>query len=345
MYSDYTPLTKNEILRRITQEEIYEIVVGYLPKANKYVKSPLRDDKLAGCYYEWFNGTLYFKDFAEPNNKRHNRDCFQILMERLQIDYNQCLIFIDDYFKLGIVSGNPIPIQYELTNYSSKRNKSINKSTRKEGNNEIFIKSRNFLIYDKNYWQLNYGITKPNLIEDDVFALIWYKFYSTKREEWIVIRPMDICYCFAEFDNGYKKIYRPLSENKWLTNCTENEIGNYYNLPIYGQKLMILKSYKDCRIIRNFGIRNAIWFQSETMFPKDEVLLALCKRFNEIIIWYDNDDTGKMGANKLANKIIELIPDKKVTILITHNNKLKDPAELYHRKGPNEIETILKRVW
>lgn len=347
MYSDYTPLTKYEILKRITQEEIYEIVVGYLPQANKYVTSPFRtDDKLAGAWYEWVNGILYFKDFAEINNKRHNRDCFQVVMEMKQLDYNKALIFIDEYFQLGIVLGNPSPILYELTDYSSKRNKGIYRSTRSEENNTaILTKSRQFLIYDKNYWQLRYGITKPNLIEDDVFALIWYKFFSRKQNEWITIRPYDICYCLAEFDNECKKIYRPLSINKWLTNCSENEIGNYYNLPIYGQKLLILKSYKDCRIARNFGIRNAVYFQSETMFPNDEVLLKLIKRFNEIIIWYDNDETGILGANKLMNKILELIPDKIVRLVFIEDKRIKDPGELYHKKGPKEVENQIKLIW
>lgn len=343
MYSDFTPLNKFEIFKRITQEEIYQLVTNYLPQANKYVKSPLREDKLAGAYYEWVKGILYFKDFADPN--RHIRDCFQVLMEIYNLNYNDCLKLIDEHFQLGIQEGNPSPILYEFVDYSSKKNSGIYKSTSNLENNDILTKTRKFSNYDKYYWFNNFGIEKKHLIEDDIFPLIWYKFYSRKKKQWLVIRPMDICYALEEFEGIYKKIYRPLSNiAKWLTNCNENHIGNYFNLPLYGQKLIITKSYKDSRVIRNQGIRNVIWFQSETMFPQIDILTELCKRFNEIIIWYDNDDTGYLGSEKLMNIINSIFPDKAKRVFI-EDKKIKDPSTLYQGKGVKELESFLKIIY
>jgi hypothetical protein len=344
MYSDFVPLNKFEILKRVTQEEIYQIVTNYLPQINKYVKSPLRDDKLAGAYYEWVKGILYFKDFADPN--RHIRDCFQFIMEEYNLNYNECLQFLDKYFKLGIEEGNALPVLYEFVDYSSKKH-NLSKSTRKGENDilEIQKKTRKFSDFDKYYWLNRFGIEKKHLIEDDVFPLVWYKFFSIKKNEWVVVRPMDICYALEEFEGIYTKIYRPLTiKGKWLTNCTENHIGNYFNLPLYGQKLLIQKAYKDCRVVRNEGIRNTVWFQSETMFPKPEVLIPLIKRFNEIIIWYDNDEAGIIGATKLMNEINTHFPNK-AKIVFLEDKSTKDPASLRETKGRKALESFLKTIY
>ena len=36
-YSEFAPLTKEVIIKRVSQEEIYEIVTDYLPQADKYL--------------------------------------------------------------------------------------------------------------------------------------------------------------------------------------------------------------------------------------------------------------------------------------------------------------------
>lgn len=342
MYSEYTPLNKYEVLKRVTQEEIYQIVVGYLPIANKYVVSPLREDKLAGAFYEWVKGYLLFKDFADPI--RRVRDCFQMLMDYFKLSYNESLELVDEHFKLGIRIGYPISIRHEFIDYSSKTYKYNPLSKREGKNNSIYTKARPFLIYDKHYWENRFGITKANLIEDNVFPLLWFKFFSPKNNDWLTIRPMDICYSFDEFQNNQRKIYRPLNKNnKFLTNLSQNHIGNIDNIPITGEKLIITKAYKDCRIIRNCGIRNIVWFQSENQIPEDNYLLPLCKRFNKIVVLYDNDEAGIVGGVKLVIRINEQYPDKAKEMYVSHG--FNDTANLYENKGKSEVMKFLKTIY
>lgn len=344
MYSDYIKLNKEEVLKRITQEEIYQLVTNYLPVANKYVISPLRkNDKLAGSYFEWVKGYLYFKDWADP--VRCTRDCFQVIMDYFNLSFNEALLLVDNHFELGISIGNPIPELYHWIDYSSKHNKMISSAKRSEKNNDLEIRIRQFNDYDKYYWYNRFGISKANLIEDTLFPINWYKFFSQKRNDWIVIRPLDICYSLDEFRHGYRKIYRPLSESlKWITNCTENHIGNIDNLPILGNKLIIEKSYKCARIIRNEDIRNVVWFQSESQYPKEEYLLPLCARFNKILVLYDNDEQGIIGSNKLITEINRHFPEKAESVFI-QDKRVKDIGEMRERLGRKNVYEFLKRIY
>lgn len=349
-YSEFAPLTKEEIIKRVSQEEIYEIVTDYLPQADKYVCSPIRDDKNKGAYYEWVKGILYFKDFADPI--RRIRDCFQFIMEEFNLNYNGALEYVNNYFQLGLGSAGDVkPVLYSIGNFSSRHKNTLNNDRSKKEEFEIrdiITKSRTFTDLDRVFWYERYGIRKQHLIEDNVFPTLWYKFYSSKKKQWLVIRPQDICYTLNEFDDGYKKIYRPFaptSNSKWLTNCTENQVG-FINKPLFSDKrLWITKAYKCCRVLHNQNL-NSRWFQSETMFPKDEILIKLCNQFDDIVIWYDNDKTGIEGGKKLKNKILELIPNKKVKGIIYPKNNLgiKDPSDLRHKKGEKELQTFINKI-
>ena len=344
-YSDYAPLTKEEIIKRVSQEEIYEIVTDYIPIVDKYIKSPLRQDGKAGAYYEWVKGILYFKDFADP--KKKIRDCFQFVMEEFNLNYNDALLYVNDYFKIGLNNtGELKPVLYELKDYSSFRYKHERSTRDVIERNEIYTKTRQFSESDMHYWFARYGITRIQLIEDNVFPIIWYKFYSTKKKEWLLIRPVDLCYSYNEFENGFKKIYRPFAKNngKWLTNCIEDHIG-FRNKPLFNDKVcFITKAYKCARVIYNQK-QNSRWFQSESMFPKKELLIELCNEFEKIIIWYDNDKAGIEGGKKLKSRILDLIPDKKVKGIIYPQNNLgiKDPSDLRHKKGEKELNNFINK--
>src|SRR4029077_4179226 len=81
----------------------------------------------------------------------------------------------------------------------------------------------------------------------------------------------------------------------------ENDVGNYNNLPPEGELLIITKSYKDHRVLRNVGYNNVIWFQNEGCIPDRWILNNLVRRFKRIIVLFDSDYSGTMAAIKLCN--------------------------------------------
>lgn len=333
-FSEYIPLDMVEILKRVSQYEIVEqLIPGTKPIVlDERITSPLRPDNTPKCYFTWYDNKLKFVDFAKYNR---SMDCFDMIQRLYGVSLYGALVMINNHFKLGLGTNSPVqkiaPVIYTESDLKLlRKDKSFF---------EIDFKPRPFDDKsDKKYWS-RFQISKNNLDEDGVYAVIWYKFFSHKINKSIVIRPIDICYAYTEF-TGKLKIYRPLSNNpkgKWLTNCGENDIGNIGNISERGEKLIITKSYKDCRVLRNQGIKDVIWFQNEGMIPKEEIMLDLIQRFERIIILFDNDEAGLLASSKVVEYINNLITGKAKSVFIPQFTGIKDPADLIDKKGREEL--------
>jgi hypothetical protein len=313
------PLSIKDLLTTYSQEDIFKIVFKEYPDLDILYLSPFREDNHPNCFFDWYKGKLYFKDFADKP-----RDCFQAVKDFYNLETFPDLIkFVVKYF-----DNNPIPCD--------ERPKKV--FEREIRDCSITFRVKSYELQDDLYWK-QYFITEDQLTEDHVSVIYWYRFYSEKAKKWVVLRPFDICYAISGFDTRCK-IYRPQNHNKkskWLTNCTPNDVGNLNNIDQTGDLLIITKSYKDARVIRNQGYRNVIWFQSEMMTPCIEILSDLISRFERIIIFYDNDDAGILGASNLQLKFYTL--GKEVKTITSPCSYMKDPAEMVSIK---QTEQVLK---
>ena len=340
-YKQYAPLTVENILDRVTEKEILGIVFKeeiILDKGVKYL-APYRDDKEAGCFFEEYEGGIYFVDFADT---MVSKNCFHVIMKTKRLSFIESLEFINSHFNLGLGDNNGNLIKDKI-----KQNDCVEEKTLKKTFKErvITFLPREFNNKDRLFWK-QYKISKQNLIDDKVIPVEIYRFLS-RRDQTITIRPFDICYAYTDFPDNKVKIYRPYGkkEEKWLTNCNQNDIGNYNNLPKNGDLLIIAKSYKDCRVLRNLGF-NCIWLQNEGMFPNDKILKDLCKRFKKIIVWFDNDNTGITNARYLVELINSIEKNKASSIVLPPKlleEKIKDPSDLIAKKGEEELMLFLKR--
>lgn len=330
----------DDVLKRVSQEEIYEFIVGYKPEAHKYVISPVKsNDTKPGAWYEWWNGKLYFVDFGDPEG-RVNRDCFQMLMDMQGIPLQTAVKMINDHFQL-----NNRPVIYPDIVSTFKSKKASNRdiiSKQERLPTEITFKSRMFDDRDKKFWYNRFRINKPELMEDNVFAVIWYKFFSQKKKEWIVIRPDDICYAFNDFKDGRVKLYRPLIKTpigKWITNCDQNDIGGIDRLPPTGRQLVVKKSYKDGRVLKNEGATTC-WLQNEGMIPDNDILIPLCARFDDVPVFFDNDETGQKAAIKVVERINSFLPGRARPIWLPTIYP-KDPSEMLDHNLQRELQQFL----
>lgn len=97
------------------------------------------------------------------------------------------------------------------------------------------------------------------------------------------------------------KVYRPVAQDKtkkWKSNCIKTDIFGLENLPNKGKILIITKSLKDVMVLRTFGF-NAISLQAESIKIDDDIrpiLRPILKRFENTILWYDNDTAGIKGS-------------------------------------------------
>lgn len=321
----YQPLVPQDVYDLIdslgyTQEGIFSIVFGYEPVTNVYVTSPFRRDNNPGCWFEWYGDKLIFKDFAEKREKRA-RDCFQAVRDFFSLS------------DLGAVS------EYIVRNYDSEiapisfeRHKdSVRKSEK-----TIEFRAKLFNEQDRLFWS-PFQISKVDLIKDGVFSNAYYKIISSEKVT--IFRPRDLSYTLTGFGDRVK-IYNPRrkKKGKWFTTCNENDIFGYSELSLFGELLIITKSYKDYRVIRNQNFE-CIAFQNEGAFPSDNILLDLAARFKQIFILFDNDEAGIKAAMNLVAKFQSL--QKEVKYFYSPYFYLKDPAEIISVKGEEELNNFL----
>jgi hypothetical protein len=305
------PLTKDEILKRISQKEIFSILFGKIDYKGKYT-NPIRNDETAGCFFSWHNGILWFCDFADIKT---SRDCFELLKDAYNFNFYEVLQYVDEYFGLGIQNGNPIKPTIEI--------KQVKKSSKSK--TQITYKKRSFDRHHKNYWS-KYEITKEQLLADKVYPTVYFRIYSKIKDKWITVRPFaaEVTFTIDQWDGDAIKVCRALHKGdmKWITNCTKNHIG--INNSFTDKNLVITKSYKDWRVLKNQNL-SVIWLQNEGMFPKKYLLQSICATYENIYVWFDNDNAGIKAGKKLTRLISSFhnsvqqiyLPDKSIT----------DPAE------------------
>lgn len=339
-YKEYVPLTIEEILKRVTQEEIFKIVLNQdiiVGREHKY-KAPYRNDIHADCYFEEYNGILTFIDFADFPFRPKN--CFTFLERYYNLSFKEALSYVNQYFKLGLGYSSDI-VKRELEN-GLKISEVVEEFKKSK---TITFLPRKFSYKDKKFWS-KYEISKQNLIDDKVIPIELFKSTNRKGEDFIS-RPIDIMYAYTDFDNKIK-IYRPYGNKfeKWFTNCTQDDIGSLNSLPEEGNILVISKSYKDCRVIRNQGV-NSVWFQNEGMIPNKTILKQLCDRFKKIYIWFDNDQTGLGSGKFVTDYLNNLLGEQKCTHIylppkLLREYNIKDPADMISLLGKEELQKFMK---
>lgn len=320
-------IDKDDILKYVSEEDIFELVFGFKPKEFDYVTSPFRKDNSAGCWFQYYpSGKLKFTDFGS-----------QIYIRGVKMINIDCFDAVQFYFKLGglyktlqfikkhLIDGKDLPKMEYILNEKKIEKRKV----------KILFDIRDFDIRDEMFWK-KYGISKQNLIDDKVFPIKRFKVVNSKKGDFSS-RIYDICYAYTDFEDGRKKLYRPYQKGKgkFLSTCNQNDIGGFNHLPKFGNKLIITKSYKDYRVLKNQEL-NVVWFQNEGMIPTNDYLLPLCKRFDNIVIFFDNDNTGKEAGEKISNLINSHFPGKSKFIHLPDElleSKIKDPSDLIHKKG------------
>lgn len=322
-------ISKESILSLVTQEQIFELVFKFKPVEYEYVVSPLRNDDVPGCWFSLHdNGILYFVDFG--NGRRHS-DCFNIVQDYFKLP--------NFYLTLEYIFNSLIRGKEELKPIEAKRD--IQRDVKKKV--KLLIEARAFDGRDYQFWS-QYGIRKKDLIEDRVFPIHRLYALNTKTGSHS-IECRDIAYSYNDFPDSRKKIYFPLREGKrrFITNCSQNDVGGINSLLSYGSELIITKGYKDYRVLKNHG-KNVVWFQNEGMIPNDLILNKLVKPYLNVIVWFDNDQPGITASEKVKQHINTMFPSKAKNLWLPERGLdlgIKDPSDC-RAKDPVYFREFLK---
>lgn len=335
-YGKLVEILPEQVLQKVSELQIFEWVFDHSIDVLQHYVSPFRSDTTPNCRFETRpDGALLFIDFGD---KKTHRSCFQAVMDKYPgTTFNDALKLILQHFGL---SNDPI-------DYEPVKQVYVPSSDSPHDNSHAAIHqiNRGFERRDALYWS-QFLIQLVHLAEDDVRCVERVTIDNPKKRK-VTFSPFGLCYSFNFGD--HVKLYQPNNnpKYKWITNCDENDIGNIGNLPRTGKELIIQKSYKDHRVLRNMNLGlDVIWTQNEGCVPRADILLDLSQRFELITIFYDNDQPGREAAAKLMTIILTINPGAKVRCIHLPVRKYhhKDPGEFVKKEGRRDLIEVLHYI-
>jgi hypothetical protein len=293
------PITSEFILSKISEFDIFKRYCTNFKEIDVSFFSDLRTTNTPNCrIFITFNNELKYRDFKLGETL----NCWQYVMQKFNCNYFEALNIVSNDFNLksGIIYVEPRVIaandefKLKIAN-NTPREKSI-----------INIVSQPWNSVDFEYWN-SYKIPLSLLDEYNVYsAKTVFLIKGTKRVifDYKKVNP---CYAYRfDSDTGYSyKIYWPLSKDKkfkWLfSGGSASDIEGYSQLPLHGDILILTKSLKDCMCYNLIGYP-AISLQGEANKLEQSLVDKLLKRFDRIIVNYDEDEEGIRGSIRLKNQ-------------------------------------------
>lgn len=320
-----TNLTVENVLKRISEYDIFRYYMKGNFKLNVATYSPFRDEEhpsfLIGNKY----GTLYFIDFADTSKRG---DCFEFVMNLYNISMIETLELIDKDFGLGILP------EHDTKEY--KRIKSSYKQPEELGKRYSLIQvvTRKFTKEELEYWN-QYGQSIDDLRRENVYSLS--KVYFNRKL--FPLKPTELR--FGYLYGSSWKIYRPFGskKTKWVPN----------NVPITtleGKEYVkdcntafINKSKKDMMVIKKvFPYSCAVQNEGIACFS-DENVKFLKENSEKQILSFDSDVAGVKNSQQIT-KLFDFdycnVPKKYLS------EDIKDWGDLSAEYGMDVIEEYLK---
>lgn len=289
----YSNITLEDIFSKLSELDLWKHYCHNFENIDRSFKSELYNDKNPSCrVYCSASGSLRYKDFGTGDNL----SVIEYIQKKYNCTFKECLNIIANDFNLshGQLFANRQQKIVQLDETITVRPKT-----------RIEIEPQPFTMVDFNYWS-QYKIPLTLLEEYNVFSCKSVKLYKGNKIITYTYTNQNPIYAYRFCNDGeYSyKIYFPYADKKykWLFNGgSSKDIEGYDQLSFHGDILILTKSLKDCMCYRLLGY-DAISLQGEANKLEYDFVQKLYKRFDRIIVNYDNDDQGKTGSKRLANQ-------------------------------------------
>jgi hypothetical protein len=283
--------SKEDLLAKVTS---YDILNHYLQPyhnsgrllAAKNISNPFQADRQDTPSFNIFpttgTGEWRYKDFATGDDG----SCFDLVMKLFNLSFPETLQKINSDFTLMLdATQEPIKSNRQLAQVATK----------------FEIKRKQFNDAEKGFW-LKFGIDEQTLKRFKVSSLEEFSTTSKIGNPYTTKSSFDK-FIFAYENDNWVKLYKPLDEKKYkfqyLGTKEQGFIFGWKQLPEKGDLLIITGGEKDVMTLAAKGF-NAITLNSETATLPKIVVNELKPRFKNILVLYDNDDTGLKQSNILA---------------------------------------------
>lgn len=329
MYGKVEHLDIYTIEEKITPLDIFAYYVKNFKNLGENFSSEFRRDNTPSARIYEGGDTYWYKDYGEPGKPLN---CYQYVMRKYGLNFNDALRRINFDFNLKIVDGVEPPSMGFLGT-------SVTKELEKSGTakKDVYIKkkTKQFSIQELDWWR-GFGWNTE--------LLNFYKVVSCSHATVVMdgkslvfhSSPQNPVYVFDYTGNiRERKMYRPLSPSwKWAASSNISLlIQGYDQLDDTGDILIITSSLKDVGTLRRIGY-NAVAASSENTLIKREDVEHLKTRFKILITYLDNDQGGI-----LASEVYSQLYGIKG---IRNESKEKDPSDLY--KSMNNFDKFKEYV-
>lgn len=305
----------SNLLTLITEFDIYRFYLGEEFCIGCNLHSPLRDNDRNPSFSVFnSNNSLRWKDFGTGKSG----DFIEFVKLKFNLSFKQALDKV--YNDLTSIKSQSVPY-YLFPGIQPKR--------------EIKVKKRDFTRFDLEYWS-SFGINQQILNKYEVSALQKYWLIEGNKEMvFNSIKNISV-YCY-HFGSYKYRLYSPFNKDfKWITNAGSEILQGWNQLSIKGEKLILSKSLKDVMTLNSLGFE-AVAPQSEHTIIPEDVIIELIRRFEEIIVFFDNDNSGIEASKRYKERYnlkTVFLPDKTA----------KDISDYYKAFGEICTKSILKEI-
>lgn len=323
-------LTKEKLMKYLTDYEVYSKYINQEIIVNKNIYSPFRSESNPSFgFFLGESGEICFHDFK----LRLKGDCIRFVQILYNLTYYEALSMIAVDFDMA--EDFYIKKVSRVRTLTDTSNENLNQSREKALSKVMYKftlgkKRREWQPHDLLYWK-DFGISLKTL-----------KKYNVEPISHTIVNGFPIvadkyAYCFIELKDGIEtyKIYQPFSEDyKWLNTHNESVWQGWDQLPISAEAstLIITKSLKDVMAIDENTDCYAVSLQSENVMPKNHVVAELKERFGTCMILYDNDfDKEENWGQILGKALSEAIGVFNIKIDSKHQSK--DFSDLIKNKN------------
>jgi hypothetical protein len=313
-------ILKAELLRGISEYDIFKKYLGYDFKPHRNYLSPFRDEmKPSFGMFVTKEGHLFFKDFGGDG---YGGDCIKFVALLFKISYFDAIQKIKADFNFHI--GTPPERQQHTT---------VNSTPKPFTRIQIIAKS--FLKEELKYWN-QYGIDISDLKRENIFS-VSQLFISKKKVP--IGKSLVFAYFYQDHGNEYLKIYQPFEKlHKWYSNVPVKKPLLLDRLEHKSTAVTLAKSKKD-KIVLNKVITDVYETQKE---GKEVVPEELNNFFDEYYenkyVFFDNDVAGIKAANSLKP-----FGFHSIYIPVEFNQEgIKDPSDLVLKYGFKALEKLIQ---
>lgn len=276
MYTLDYDISKEDILKHVTETDIMSHYLS-IENLRRPLLSPFREEKTPSFTIKQSGDKVIWRDWGSGEHG----DAFTFVQKWYRCSFYDALKHINDDLILDI-GGEKSPVKTSLMAHERA---------------SIITQRQMMTMSDYNYWS-KYRIKLSTLASFDVYSVRYCWINGQLRYTY-----RNSCPVYEYFiDKDVIQIYSPLAKkkDKFRTNGDKKTLLGGHMLPLFGEKLILSKSMKDIMVLFEGGLAATSFIGESTL--DDSIMNMLLKRFNNIIILYDNDKAGRESSDKIQSK-------------------------------------------